>query len=130
MFNKNIKVLLWTLIIVLLCISYCSSENADGWNIDYTINYSIGKRVEGDRVVYKDHYHRNQTDPFTMTHNPGSHDNNHTYITYAELFARQTTPIGKIKILQGGVGLREIYFAVSTFNTTLFDLTTYIYGYN
>lgn len=65
-----------------------------------------------------------------MTHNPGSHDNNHTYITYAELFARQTTPIGKIKILQGGVGLREIYFAVSTFNTTLFDLTTYIYGYN
>lgn len=65
-----------------------------------------------------------------MTYNFGYHDNGHTVVTYAELFARQTTPIGRIRILKGGVGLRDIYFAVATFNVTSFDLTSRIYGIN
>lgn len=65
-----------------------------------------------------------------MTYNYGFPDNGHTIVSYVELFARQTTPIYKIKFLQGGLGLREMFIAVATFNTTSYNLTSYIYGYN
>lgn len=65
-----------------------------------------------------------------MTYNFGYDDNGHSVVTYAELFARQTTPIGKIRILGGGLGLRDIQFAVATYNVTEFDLTSFVYGYN
>lgn len=80
--------------------------------------------------MHKDHYDRNQTDNFTMTYNFGYNDNGHSIVTYAELFARQTSPIGRIQILKGGIGLRDIYFAVATFNVTSFNLTSFIYGRN
>lgn len=102
-------------------------------NTHQQLVYTVGTRVDGDRLVASDSENLSWSTVHGVIMNvrypQSSSGTPAAVVSYVEVVVDQSSDEGRAYVIEGGVGQRNIAFVVEAHSTTYFNFKAEVYGY-